>query len=132
MQINVNDIKKKDIVVTWKYSNLEKYFKEPYKSLCNHFDCIVHYHVKEGWLIIQKLRYGIQGDKSLPEIIKLEDTLHVKDISKLESYFYMESSLDKAIYNLLKEDLSKECFSFNDYAQSTIDFVKDNTQVISY
>lgn len=124
MQISVNDIKKKDTIVNWKYSNLEKYFEEPYKSICNNFDCIVHYHAKEGWLIVQKLRYGIQRDKSLPEIIELENTLFIKDISKLENYFYMEDSLDKAIYNLLKEDLSKEYFEFNDYAQSTIDFVR--------
>ena len=123
MQISVNDIKKKDTIVTWKYFNLEKYFEEPYKNICNHFDCIIHYHVKEGWVIIQKLRYGIQGDKSLPEIIELEDTLHIRDISKLENYFYMEDSLDNAIYNLLKKDLSKEYFEFSDYAQSTIDFV---------
>ena len=126
MQISVNDIKKKDVIVTWKYSNLEKYFEEPYKSICNNFDCIVHYHVKEGWLIIQKLRYGIEKNKSVSEIIELEDTLHIRDISKLENYFYMESSLDKAIYNLLKKDLSKEYFEFNDYAQSTIDFVNNN------
>lgn len=129
MQISVNDIKKKDTIVTWKYSNLEKYFEEPYKSICNRFDCIVHYHVKEGWLIIQKLRYGIQGDKSLPEIIELEDTLYIKDISKLENYFYMENSLDKAIYNLLKKDLLKEYFEFNDYAQSTIDFVSNEVSI---
>lgn len=129
MQINVNDIKKKDAIVSWKYSNLEKYFEESYKSICNHFDCIVHYHVKERWLIIQKLRYGIQGDKSLPEIIQLEETLYIKDISKLENYFYMENSLDKAIYNLLKKDLSKEYFEFSDYAQSTIDFVNNEVSI---
>ncbi len=33
MQISINDIKKKDTIVTWKYSNLEKYFEEPYKSI---------------------------------------------------------------------------------------------------
>lgn len=69
-------------------------------------------------MIIQKLRYGIQGDKSLPEIIMLEDTLYIKDISKLENYFYMGCSLDKAIYNLLKKDLSKEYFEFSDFAQA--------------
>ena len=129
MQISEDDIKKKDIIVSWKYSNLEKYFEEPYKSICNNFDCIIHYNAKEGWLIVQKLRYGLQGNKSLPEIIMLEDTLFIKDISKLENYFYMESSLDKAIYNLLKKDLSKEYFEFNDYAQSTIDFVNNEASI---
>lgn len=101
------ELEKEDTVVNWKYSNLEKYFKEPYKTICNNFDCIVHYNPKEEWLIVQKLRYGIQRNKSLPEIIKLEDTLFIKDISKLENYFYMGSSLDKAIYDLLKKDLSE-------------------------
>ena len=127
MQISVNDVKKKDVIVSWKYSNLEIYFEESY--IGNHFDCIVHYHAKEGWLIIQKLRYGIQGDKSLPEIIELEDTLYIRDISKLENYFYMENPLDKAIYNLLKKDLFKEYFEFSDYAQSTIDFVNNKENI---
>ncbi len=104
---DLEGLEKEDGVISWKYSNLEKYFEEPYKTICNNFDCIIHYNPKEGWLIVQKLRYGLQGDKSLQEIIMLGDTLFIKDISKLKNYFYMGNSLDNAIYDLLKKDLSE-------------------------
>ena len=66
--------------ISWKYSHMETH------SLMNYFDVIVNYLIKENSLIINFLRYGIQGDKNLPEIIELASSKYISDINIIEPY----------------------------------------------
>ena len=116
MKVKLSDIKnyKNSVVVTWKYSYLCSDLPEPH----NNFDAIVTYNVKENWVLLHLLRYGIQGNKDLPEIIKLSSTRYITNLDELESYFILDDPLENKMYSLLKEDLSKEEFEFDNFDQT--------------
>lgn len=116
MKVKLSDIKNygNSVVVTWKYSYLDSDLPEPH----NNFDAIVTYNVKEEWVLLHLLRYGIQGNKDLPEITKVSSTRYITDLNKLEDYFMLNDPLENKMYSLLKEDLSKEEFEFNDFDQT--------------
>lgn len=104
--------------ISWKYSHME------INSLMNYFDVIVNYLIKENSLIINFLRYGIQGDKNLPEIIQLESSKYISDINKLENYFMLDNEFEKKVYDTLKNDLlkSEKEFEINDYSQEAYEY----------
>lgn len=119
MKVKLDIVKQMGIAcIYWKYSNLET------NPLMNHFDAIVNYLVGKETVIVNLLRYGIQGDKNLPEIIELESTRVIQNIDKLENYFYLDNELEKKIYDKLKKDLDFKEFEINDYSQDAYDYKK--------
>ncbi len=87
----------------WKYNHIEKKLNS--RVPMNYFDVIVTYNPEERWLLIHELRYGIECDPKLPDIIDLEKSYFCKDLLHLDKYFCMDNPFDKIIYELLMECL---------------------------
>lgn len=112
------DILKKDIenlpdssdtIISWQYEHLEP--KEDY--IGNHFDAVITYNIKDKWVIIHLLRYGISND---PQTIMLEHFWFIPDSDHIENYFYPSQELHQKIYDKLKDDLKKDSFTFCDFS----------------
>lgn len=48
----------------------------------------------------------------------LRSTRYIINLNKLEDYFILDDPLENKMYSLLKEDLFKEEFEFNDFDQT--------------
>lgn len=116
MEILKKDLKKLDNshVISWSYSHLED--KE---KLSNCFDAIVTYNVKDNWLLIHLLRYGLTSNPNTDNIL-VEEPWFIRDfdLDNLKYNFNLYDNIHKAVYDNLIKDLKRKSFTLCDFSDS--------------
>jgi len=99
--------------IGWQYSHLEKK-----NSFGNSFDAIITQNLKDNWLTIHLLRYGISRD---PQTVKLESCWFIPDVDHIDDYFRPLGYLEKKIKKKLKKDLMEKYVHFCDLSDAAND-----------
>lgn len=122
------DFLKKDIAkldnsygIYWSYSHLEDK-----NTISNCFDAFVTYNIKENWVFIYLIRYGISS-KSKEDYLAPENVWFIKDLdlSGLKYYFNLYDDIEKRIYDKLHKDLQKYSFTLSDFSDSAKQIKKE-------